>query len=56
LAAGQVTKADRLSVELVKPPDMPTVIMITWPPARSVIEPNAKALASVAAAVVRLLA
>ena len=49
LAAGQITRADRLTIELVKPPDMPAAVLIKWPPARSVVEPNPKALASVAA-------
>lgn len=53
LAAGQITRADRLTIELVKPPDMPAAVLIKWPPARSVVEPNPKALASVAVSVVR---
>jgi hypothetical protein len=56
LASGQVTRADRLTVELHQPPDAPPVILIKWPPARSVVEPSQKALASVAASVVRVLA
>jgi hypothetical protein len=55
LASGQITRADRLSVELVKPPDMPPAVLIKWPPARNVVESNPKALASVAASVVRVL-
>jgi hypothetical protein len=55
LAAGQITRADRLTIELVKPPDKPAAVLIKWPPARSVVEPNPKALASVAVSVVRVL-
>jgi hypothetical protein len=55
LAAGQITRADRLTIGLVKPPDMPAAVLIKWPPARSVVEPNPKALASVAASIVRVL-
>jgi hypothetical protein len=55
LASGPVTRADRLAVDLVKPPDMPAAVLIKWPPARSVVEPNPKALASMAASVVRVL-
>jgi hypothetical protein len=50
-----VTRADRLAVDLVKPTDMPAAVLIKWPPARSVVEPNPRALASVAASVVRVL-
>ena len=39
LASGQVTRADRLSVELVKPTGTPPVILIKWPPLPSVVEP-----------------
>jgi hypothetical protein len=31
LASGNVTSADRLSVELVTPPDAPQVILVRWP-------------------------
>ena len=54
LDADQITRADRLTIELVKPPDMPAAVLIKWPPARSVVEPNPKALASVAASVVQV--
>jgi hypothetical protein len=56
LASGQVTRADRLSIELVKPTDTPPVILINWPPRPSVVEPNPQALASLAASLVRVLA
>jgi hypothetical protein len=54
LDADQITRADRLTIELVRPPDMPAAVLIKWPPARSVVEPNPKALASVAASVVQV--
>jgi hypothetical protein len=56
LAAGNVTRTDRLSVELVGPPDTPPVILVRWPPTSSVAEPSPKALASIATSVVRILA
>jgi hypothetical protein len=56
LAAGHITKSDRLAVELHQPTDSPPVVMLRWPAAPSVCDPNPKALASVAAAMVRILA
>jgi hypothetical protein len=56
LAAGQITRADRLAVGLVKPPDMPAAVLIRWPLKPSVVEPNPQALASLAASLVRVLA
>jgi hypothetical protein len=56
LAAGQITKTDRLSVELHQPADTPAVVLLRWPVTPSVCDPNPKALAAVAAAMVRILA
>ena len=56
LASGQVTRADRLTIELHQPTDNPPVIMINWPLAPSVTDPNPKALASIATSIVRILA
>jgi hypothetical protein len=57
LAEGQITgHGDRLTIDLVKPTDSPPVVMLRWPAAPSVCDPNPKALASVAAAMVRILA
>jgi hypothetical protein len=53
--AGRRSDHPSRPAELVKPPDMPAGVLIKWPPARSVVEPNPKALASVAASVVRVL-
>ena len=54
LASGQVTRADRLSVELVKPTDTPPVILIKWPPLPSVVEPVK--LQATVAAIIKVLA
>ena len=54
LAAGQITRADRLAVGLVKPPDMPAAVLIKWPLKPTVVAP-AKLLATVAA-IVKVLA
>jgi hypothetical protein len=56
LAAGQITKPDRLSVELHQPSDSPAVVLLRWPEASSVCEPNPRALAAVAASMVRVMA
>jgi len=56
LGSGQITAADTLSVELVKPPDTPAVVMIRWPQAPSVAPPTPKAIADIATALVRILA
>ena len=54
LAAGQITRADRLAVGLVKPPDMLAAVLIKWPLKPTVVAP-AKLLATVAA-IVKVLA
>lgn len=56
LAAGQITKSDHLTVELHQPPDTPAVVLLRWPGAPSVVDPNTKALATIAASMVRVLA
>jgi hypothetical protein len=54
LASGQVTKADRLTITLVQPPDTPEAILINWLLKPTVVAP-AKLLATVAA-IVKVLA
>jgi hypothetical protein len=56
LAAGQLTRVDGLSVELHRPADSPPFVLLLWPPKPSVIAPNPKALADLAAAMVRVTA
>jgi hypothetical protein len=50
LSSGLVTKADRLIITLVQPPDTPEAILIIWPLKPTVVEP-AKLQATVAAIV-----
>ena len=56
LASGLITKADTLRVELHQPADLPAFVLVRWPAAPSVVKPNPRALAAVAASVVRVLA
>ena len=56
LASGQITKSDRIIVILVEPEGMPSSVIIHWPQAPSVLNPDARAVAAVAASVVRVLA
>jgi hypothetical protein len=56
LASGQITKADALRVELHQPPDTPAFVLLRWPEHPSVTDTDPRGLASVAAAVVRVLA
>ena len=57
LATGQLNRSgDTLSVELHQPTAHPAVILLRWPEAPSVCDPNPKALASTAASMVRILA
>jgi hypothetical protein len=56
LAAGQLTKSDTMTIELVKASDTPPAVLIRWPEAPSVLAPNTQALAAVAAAMVRVMA
>jgi hypothetical protein len=48
LSSGSVTKADRLIISLVRPPNTPEAILIIWPLKPTVVEP-AKLQAAVAA-------
>jgi hypothetical protein len=54
LATGRVTRADMLRVELHRPIDSPSFVLVVWPTGPSVANP--KALANIAAALVRLMA
>jgi hypothetical protein len=57
LASGVITRAgDRLSIELIQPDSMPAIVRIVWPTKPTVTPPTPKALAAVAAAMVRRLA
>jgi hypothetical protein len=56
LAAGQVTPADKIVITLARAAETPDAIMIHWPAAPSVTDPNPKALASIATSIVRILA
>jgi hypothetical protein len=54
LARGHVTKADELRIELVEPSGNPPVIMLRWPHAPSITDPNR--LPTTANAVMQVLA
>jgi hypothetical protein len=54
LASGQITPADRLTVELVKPTDMPAIVRIRWPQMPSITNP--RQFTAVANAAMRILA
>ena len=56
LATGRVTRADMLRVELHRPIDSPSFVLVVWPTGPSVTNANPKALANIAAAIVRLMA
>ena len=56
LAEGNITRADRLSVQLARPSDSPSVVLLVWPAAPTVTHASPKALANIAAAIVRLMA
>jgi hypothetical protein len=56
LAEGAITRADRLSVHLVRPSDSPSVVRLVWPAAPTVTPASPKALANITAAIVRLMA
>ena len=57
LAAGQITRNDRLTVELVQQhADTPAVVVIHWPQAPSVLSPSARDLAGATRLIVRILA
>jgi hypothetical protein len=54
LASGQVAPADTLTIELVKPSDMPAVVIIRWPARPTVSDP--RRFAEAASATMRILA
>jgi hypothetical protein len=54
LASGQITKGDRLEVELHRPADLPVSILVKWPAAPSVASPDN--FSDLVAAVFRVLA
>ena len=57
LASGALTRAgDTVSIELIRPDSMPAAVRVVWPPQPSVTAPTPKALAALAAAMVRCLA
>jgi hypothetical protein len=56
LATGQITKSDRLAVELHRPSDSPAFVLLVWPQAPTVCNPHPRAIAAVATATVQLLA
>ena len=57
LASGRLNRSgDTISVELHQPPDLPAVILVRWPEAASVCDANPRALAAVAASMVRIMA
>jgi hypothetical protein len=57
LASGPITRSDDVvTVELHQPLDSPSFVMVFWPAKPSVTAPTPKALAALAAAMVRTLA
>jgi len=56
VAEGAITMADRLTVQLVRPSDSPHVVLLVWSAAPTATHASPKALANVAAAIVRLMA
>ena len=57
LASGTLNRAgDTLSIELHQPADSPSFVMVVWPQKPTVTQPTPKALAALAAAMVRTLA
>ena len=57
LASGAITRSgDQLSIELHQPADSPSFVMVVWPQKPSITQPTPKALAALAAAMVRTLA
>jgi hypothetical protein len=56
-ASGAITRSgDSLTVELHQPLDSPSFVMVVWPTKPSVTAPTPKALAALAAAMVRCVA
>jgi hypothetical protein len=57
LASGTLTRSgDQLSIELHQPETSPSFVTVVWPQKPSVTAPTPKALAALAAAMVRTLA
>jgi hypothetical protein len=57
LASGPLTRSgDSLTVELHRPLDSPNFVLVVWPMKPSITAPTPKALAALAAAMVRTLA
>ena len=57
LASGALTRSgDQLSIELHQPADSPSFVMVVWPAKPSITQPTPRALAALAAAMVRTLA
>jgi hypothetical protein len=54
LAAGHITAADELSIQLIEPAGSPSVIMIVWPTKATPVRPNA--YADCAAKIMRVVA
>jgi hypothetical protein len=54
LASGRINGHDRLTIELVQPPDMPAAILLRWPQKPSITTPDA--YSNVAAAAMQILA
>jgi hypothetical protein len=40
LATGQITDNDKLTIELIEPPDLPAIIRIRWPDKPSLCRPT----------------
>jgi hypothetical protein len=56
LASGPITRSgDTVSIELHQPETSPSFLMVVWPAEPSVTAPTPKALAALAAAMVRCL-
>jgi hypothetical protein len=53
LASGSINGHDRLTVELVEPPDLPAAVLVRWPTKPSVCTPDA--YSNVAAACMQVL-
>jgi hypothetical protein len=57
LASGTLTRSgDVLTVELIRPDSMPAAVRIIWPAKPTITQPTPKALAALAAAMVRTMA
>lgn len=54
LASGLINGHDRLTVELVEPPDLPAVVLLRWPQKPSITTPDA--YSNVPAAAMQILA